>query len=768
MDMNGIKNWIPMHKKTKSKYFVLFLFFVFLKSGYSQNFDFGFQRNDSIIVLKFDETTYKDPWAGGLNNCQFFELDLDLNGINDLIVFDKHGNKMLPFLRFNDCGHTGYFFAPEYTDLLPKCSSWVNSVDYNLDGKKDLFTYTLGGVRVFKNTSDLDFQLHLAKSRLTSDYGSSVPINLFTSEADYPGFADINGDESVDVVNFWALGKYVEYHENTSVPVFETYDSLTFRLNASCWGHFEENESSNVLQLNSNCGNKNTVLDNYRHSGSTMLIIDLNGDGIKDLVIGDVDYPQLISLTNGGTLDTAKMISQDTMFPCVSKPVRLFSMPAANSIDVDFDDVPDLLVSPFDPARDKSENQHSIWLYKNIGSRIFPQFEFVTDQFLQDRMIDLGSGAYPTFSDVNSDGLLDLVVGNWGVYDSSNYVGSFLHSYYSASLSLFLNIGTPSRPMFKLADTNFAHMREYSHKGFFPALSDLDGDGDVDMLVGNETGKLLYLQNDAGINQLPIFGLPIDNYQNILVHSYAAPQLFDLDKDGKVDLLIGDSLGKIHYYKNTGTTTNPIFSLITDTLGGVNVRNSNVSYYGFSTPCFFLKNDTTFLAVGSESGFVYMYKNIDHNLSGTFELIEDSIFFIRKSQKVPIYEGVRSAVAIADINQDQYPDLMLGNFSGGLTYFKGTTPPPLTIDVAENPSLSAPLLNVFPNPCNEQINFSFLNQDYTSSEKNIIIYNSLMKEVQTIKTTDDFISVLNLHPGFYILKITLNKNKCFFSKFIKK
>jgi hypothetical protein len=768
MAENGLKNWKIMLQKTTNKALLLIAFVFSFHFSQAQYFDLGFERNDSIQVLKPDGSSYSDPWAGGLNSCQFFELDLDLNGTNDLIVFDKHGNKCLPFLRFNDCGHTGYYFAPQYVDLLPKFVSWVNSFDYDLDGNKDVLTYTLGGVKVYKNTSDLIFQLREVKPRLTSDYGSGTPINLYTSEADYPGFADVNGDEAMDVVNFWALGKFVEYHQNTGLSLFGSFDSLNYRLNSSCWGHFEENESSNVLVLNSDCGSKD-VVDNTRHSGSTMLLLDLNGDGIKDIVIGDVDYPQLISLLNSGSADTARMLSQDTMFPTPAKPVRLYSMPAATTLDVDFDDIPDLLVSPFDPSPAKSENQHSIWLYKNIGTREVPQYSFVTSNFLQDRMIDLGSGAYPSIGDVNGDGLLDIVVGNWGVYDSSNYIGSFLHSYYSSSLSLFLNIGTFQEPKFKQVDTNFGNLHSISRKGYSPALGDIDGDGDIDLLVGDETGKITLLTNTAGPNQLPQFAAPILNYQNISVYSYSAPQLFDLNKDNKLDLLIGDSLGRIHYYQNTGTVSTPVFTLVTDTLGGVNVRNANVSYYGFSTPCFFSKNDTTFLAVGSQSGFIYTYKNIDHNLSGQFALIEDSSFFVRNQSRVPIYEGIRSAVAIADLNGDQFPDMILGNYSGGCTFYKGITPPPLEISIKEQSDIPADFsIKIFPNPCTEQITIKAIQNEVPLESESAIIYNILMQEVQVVPGIVNIVNVSDLKPGIYFLRIQTKKGDLHVAKFVKK
>lgn len=755
-----------MLKKIKNRTLFLLFFLSLISSATGQYFKLGFQRNDSVEVLKQNGIAYENPWAGGLNNCQFFEVDLDLNGTLDLIVFDKHGNKTLPFLRFNDCGFTGFYFAPQYNDLLPKFSSWVNSFDYNLDEQMDIVTYTMGGARVFKNTSETSFSLQEVKSRLYSDYGTGNPINLFISEADYPGFADINLDGAIDVVNFWALGKYVEYHQSTAVSLFSSFDSLSFKLNSSCWGSFEENESSNILQLNSDCQSKNSNLDNQRHSGSTMLLIDLNGDNKKDIVIGDVDYPHLISLINGGTSDTAIMVSQDTLFPTPSKPVRLFSMPAAFSIDFDFDNTPDLLVSPFDLSRNKAENKNSIWAYKNTGTRTNPVYSFVQSNFLQDRMIELGSGAYPSLADVNGDGLLDLVVGNWGAYDSSNYIGSFLYSYYTASIALFLNIGTAQTPKYQLVDTNFANYRTIQKKGSTPTLGDIDGDGDVDMLVGDETGKLTFYKNNATPTQIPTFDPPVAYYQNIRTHSFSAPQLFDLNKDGKLDLVIGDSLGKIHYYQNIGTTSNPQFQLVTDTLGGVNVRNSQVSYYGFSTPCFFRKNDTTYLMVGSESGYLFSYENIDGNLTGSFTVVEDSAFFVRNQLRVPMYEGVRSGVAIANINSDLYPDLVLGNFSGGLTLFSGTPPPPLSIDIPETAkAITNQKISIYPNPSIDFIQIEGL--DNLHLPLSFSIYNTLNQEVMSGVITKEPISVSTLKSGFYLFKINSKENFGKIATFIK-
>ncbi|GAJ04451.1 unnamed protein product, partial [marine sediment metagenome] len=214
-----------------------------------------------------------------------------------------------------------------------------------------------------------------------------------------------------------------------------------------------------------------------RHTGSTFLVIDLDGDNDKDLVLGDVDYPNLIELINGGTPDEAFMISQDTSFPSNSLPVRQFSMPLANYFDVDNDGLKDLIVSPFDPSIITSRNYRSVWLYKNSGQNNAPVFTFQTNKFLQDETIDVGSGAYPVLFDYNYDGLPDLFVANFGYYQSSYYDDwLILYSNYISKIALFVNVGTDTVPAFELITRDFANISSIDLDGAFPTFGDMDGD----------------------------------------------------------------------------------------------------------------------------------------------------------------------------------------------------------------------------------------------------------------------------------------------------
>ncbi|MCK4288359.1 MAG: VCBS repeat-containing protein, partial [Bacteroidales bacterium] len=509
----------------------------------------------------------------------------------DLFVFDRNGNRIMTFINNGTPNQIDYSYAPEYQILFPELFDWVILVDYDYDGKEDIFTYSVGwaSMKVYKNISDTDLKFELIISPYLTSFQSGGYVNIFVTYADYPAITDLDNDGDLDILTFWGLGSFVEMHKNMSMEKYGTADSLDFIKTEYCWGRFAENEESNVVYLDTcfykDCGfdktadNKNKEMKGdwdkgQRHTGSTFLVIDLDGDNDKDLILGDVDYPNLIELINGGTPDTAFMISQDTSFPSNSLPVRQFSMPLANYIDVDNDGLKDMIVSPFDPSNITSRNYKSVWLYKNSGQNNAPVFTFQTNKFLQDETIDVGSGAYPVLFDYNYDGLPDLFVGNFGYYQSSYYDDwLILHSNYISKIALFENVGTDTVPAFELITRDFANISSLDLDGAFPTFGDMDGDGDKDMLIGNTEGTIHYFENIAGSGNPAEYELSELNYQDIDVGEFSTPQLIDINEDDLIDIVIGEKKGNLNYYKNTGTSSNPVFSFETDSLGKVNVTD---------------------------------------------------------------------------------------------------------------------------------------------------------------------------------------------------
>ena len=100
----------------------------------------NFEQQINVSVIK-DNVELKNPWSGGLNFCQFSKIDLNLDGIEDLFVFDKSGKngtqngaKISTFL-FNNFSNE-FIFSHEYSSSFPELRDWVLLIDFDLDGKK--------------------------------------------------------------------------------------------------------------------------------------------------------------------------------------------------------------------------------------------------------------------------------------------------------------------------------------------------------------------------------------------------------------------------------------------------------------------------------------------------------------------------------------------------------------------------------------------------------------------------------------------------------
>lgn len=740
----------------KISYYFLGVVFILLFNhpGYSQ---FYYGRYDSIEV---NQNGYhlKFPWAGGLHNPQLSEIDLNGDGIQDLFVnercgnFVDYGNKILTFINKGIADSICYEYAPEYESIFPYLKNWALLKDYNCDGKADVFASVPSGVAIYKNNYDsnngLSFSLY--SNMLYYKNSSNYDVNVYVSSVDIPAIDDIDGDGDIDILTFDILGGYIDYFQNQSMETYAHCDSLNYKNKTSCWGFFYETFNCGSYYLDDTC--YNYIADDPKyykdqaHSGSTILSWDMDGDSDKDLLLGDISCYTLSYAQNGGSTSSAYITHTDSTTLFCDIPVNIDNYPAAFSIDANNDGKKDLIAAP--NVTNGGVSLDNCWYYENVGTGNNVTLEYQTNQFLQNDMIDVGQNNYPVFVDYNADGLLDLLMGNYAYYSNGQYI---------SSLTLYQNTGTNTIPQFDLLTRDWINSSTLGLKSLAPTFGDIDNDGDLDMMLGEEEGNIHIFTNSAGAGNTMNLSLTTAYYQNIDVDKASMPQLVDVDRDGLLDLLIGKKTGYINYYKNTGSLTSASFTLQTDSFGKVNVKIPGW-YTGYSTP-FLTETDSTgqyYLYVGSENGKVYLYNNIDNNLTGEFTLIDSIV----QHNSV----GSHSAPTLADIDNNGSLEMAVGNFRGGLSLFKQSDS---LVGIKEGYKTKNEMpFFIYPNPANNIITIQYNNTKpalFTA-----FIYNSmgqLVNDYTGIDTTPFQIDISTLTSGLYYFKIA-TKYVTFNNKFI--
>jgi hypothetical protein len=257
----------------------------------------------------------------------------------------------------------------------------------------------------------------------------------------------------------------------------------------------------------------------------------------------------------------------------------------------------------------------------------------------------------------------------------------------------------------------------------------------------------------------------------------------DIDRDGLKDLVIGRSDSMLSYYRNSGTLTQPSFSIVTNKFGNMKPIDSIgfqyvyddtfaiIGYYPVYEKNVYSKpvimdldgNDTLDIIVGNSLGTLRMYTINGSKPTSTFKQT-DSFYYQKAFQGTKFYKtdlGNYISPCLGDFNGDSVPEIIVSTNRGGIFYLKNN------FNYRRKTSINNYALkniNAYPNPANSQIEFDLGKEAiYT-----VRIYNTLGQEIDCELKANGQISVLDvstLNSGFYIISFQLNDQSIYTSKF---
>lgn len=494
------------------------------------------------------------------------DLDMISGGFSGLNLFDNTGNQNNP-----EFTHIAGFFA----GLNDGQNPIPDLADLDADGDLDMVVgfSESGEVKIYENTGTSEVaEFSESQMYVVGDVG------LYA----YPTFADLDNDDDFDLIvgrdglGFW-------YFENVGTPESASWQNESGIFTGI--GNLAYFNSPGFADLNGDntfdmvFGNADGPLNCYYNTGtpenpaweentslfggvldpggaSNPFVFDYDGDGDLDMFsgsqMGDIIYYQNVGTVTGPAW-------QENSAPFTSLKHSIYS--AVTVGDVNDDGLIDAIVG------DLSGN---LFFHKNIGF----DFEFIADEFLD---FSFGGWSSPRLIDMDNDNDLDIIVGNEN--GNLNYIenqGSPQTPEWVLISGYFGSIDVGSNCVPAIADLDYDGDYDVLCGNLFgdiiwlenqdgnwienntmvigingeqnasPALGDFDGDGDMDLVLGEYSGVFSYFRND-----FMFVNISNTNNSNVSLKAYPNPCneniciQYSLKQQQKVNLQILNSSGQI-------------------------------------------------------------------------------------------------------------------------------------------------------------------------------------------------------------------------------
>jgi hypothetical protein len=266
---------------------------------------------------------------------------------------------------------------------------------------------------------------------------------------------------------------------------------------------------------------------------SSPAFVDIDNDGDRDAFIG-TSTGSIVYYKNTGTA-TAPVFTLQAGVANPFNGVTVAQNATPDFVDIDNDGDKDVFIGDFNGR---------ISYYKNTGSITVPAFTIQTGGSNPLNSVGLPGPAYvsePAFVDIDNDGDQDV----------------FITTFYNNCL-YYKNTGNVTTPVFTLqaGAANPFNGMTFGGAGSSPAFLDVDVDGDKDAFFGVGNGAIFYFKNTGSVTA-PVFAQQTSTnnpFNGVDIGSYASIGIVNIDGDADLDVLIGESGGTIIFYRNTAVS----------------------------------------------------------------------------------------------------------------------------------------------------------------------------------------------------------------------
>lgn len=684
-------------------------------------------RLDDQVPVTHGAKQLRSAWSGGLNAAQYNVMDIDSDGVDDLVIYDRTALKIFTFLRKDG----EYKYAPDFELMFPnEIADWVLLRDFDGDGRKDLFTGNLFGIRVFKNVSQDEglawepvlFGSGAVQSEVLLTKGLSGMINLKLQFDDLPSITDADGDGDLDIfaMDFSGTGR-VEYHRNYAVERHGDPGMLEFELITKAWGGFAECDCGVFAFEMDNCGLSGGRVKHQ--GGKALLALDANGDGNLDMLLSEAECDILNFLPNEGTTGNPAFLSSE---PFPSLPAQFPMFPTPYYEDIDGDGVRDLIITPnvFSRTDAGIDFRESNWFYKNRGTNAAPDFEFERKDFLQGEMIDVGDNATPTLVDFDGDGDLDILIGT---------------NQFPASIYVYENTGTTSTPEFTLSDSDYLNLSVSGYSNLKIQVVDVNLDKKPDLVFTATLGAttwLYYILNESttGLN----FGQASVHEVSFTFFSTENLHLADVNGDGLPDILRGRNTGALEYWRNSGDMT---FVLAESEFLGIGTNPLSINPVVFTAD---LNGDgRTDLILSDHTGVLRIINDFRNNGAAS-NALTNIVLNERTGELYAPGLGGRLWPAVGKLFGSARPDIIAGTTTGGLRLLR-----------ADGTAANAHIVNIYPNPLNRNTQSLTLELDQPAVIEVFAATGQLVSHLKDFPAGTHQVDMQHLSAGLYVLRVSI-------------